>query len=190
MHNNVHRNEVNMRTTIHKVIWVWNFDKEEKWLNEMAAKGLCLVSVGLFRYEFEDCEPGEYQIRMQMLENRPNHPESQKYMEFLEGTNVEHVGSCLRWAYFRKKTADGEFEIFSDNESRVKYLTQVIRFIALLTFFNLYIGVYNTYLAIAHNNVINYIGFVNIAISFFAAFGIFKLMKKRDNLKREGQVFE
>lgn len=179
-----------MRTTIHKVIWIWNFDKEEKWLNEMAAKGLCLVSVGLFRYDFEECEPGEYQIRMQMLENRPNHPESQKYMEFLEETNAEHVGSVLRWAYFRKKTADGEFEIFSDNESRVKYLTQVIRFIALLTFFNLYIGVYNTYLAIAHNNVINYIGFVNIAISFFAAFGIFKLMKKRDNLKKEGQVFE
>ncbi len=25
---------------------VWDFDKEEKWLNEMAAKGLALTSVG------------------------------------------------------------------------------------------------------------------------------------------------
>ena len=52
-----------------QIFWAWNFDKEEKWLNEMAAKGLCLISVGLFRYDFEDCEPGEYQIRMQLLKN-------------------------------------------------------------------------------------------------------------------------
>ena len=112
MRSNVHRNEVNMRTTIHKAIWIWNFDKEEKWLNEMAAKGFCLVSVGLFRYEFEDCEPGEYQICMQMLENHPNHPESRKYMEFLEETNVEHVGSVLRWAYFRKRQSTENLNFF------------------------------------------------------------------------------
>ena len=44
-----------MRRTIRKWFWVWNFDKEEQWLNEMAAKGLCLVSVGFCKYEFEDC---------------------------------------------------------------------------------------------------------------------------------------
>ena len=190
MRNNVRRNEVNMRTTIHKVIWVWNFDKEEKWLNEMAAKGLCLVSVGLCRYDFEECNPGEYQIRMQLLENLPSNPESRKYMEFLESTNVEHIGSVLRWVYLRKKTADGDFELFSDNESRVKYLTQVIRFISVLTFFCLYIGAYNIFLAIKFSNVINYIGFVNIVIALFAAFGIARLRRKRSKLKKEGQLFE
>lgn len=49
-----------MRKIIHKAIFAWNFDKEEKWLNEMAAKGLCLISVGFCKYEFEDCEPGEF----------------------------------------------------------------------------------------------------------------------------------
>lgn len=190
MHNNVHGKEVNMRTTIHKVIWVWNFDKEEKWLNEMAAKGLCLVSVGLCRYDFEECNPGEYQIRMQLLENLPSNPESRKYMEFLESTNVEHIGSVLRWVYLRKKTTDGDFELFSDNESRVRYLTQVIRFISVIAFLSLYIGAYNIFLAITLNNMINYIGFVNIAIAVFAAFGILRLRKKRNNLKREGQLFE
>jgi hypothetical protein len=34
------------------LFWVWDFDKEEKWLNEMAAKGLSLVSVGFYKYEF------------------------------------------------------------------------------------------------------------------------------------------
>ena len=35
-----------MRRIIKKLFFVWDFDKEEKWLNEMAAKGLCLVSTG------------------------------------------------------------------------------------------------------------------------------------------------
>ncbi|MBQ3859711.1 MAG: DUF2812 domain-containing protein, partial [Clostridia bacterium] len=51
-----------MRTTVRKWFWGWDFDKEEAWLNEMAAKGLALVSVGLGRYEFEETEPGEYRV--------------------------------------------------------------------------------------------------------------------------------
>lgn len=53
-----------MRTVIHKVFFAWDFDKEERWLNEMAAKGFVLVAVGLCRYEFEDCIPGGYKIRI------------------------------------------------------------------------------------------------------------------------------
>ena len=179
-----------MRTTIHKVFWAWNFDKEEKWLNEMAAKGLCLISVGLFRYDFEDCEPGEYQIRMQLLKNLPGNPESRKYIEFLESTNIEHIGSIAPWVYFRKKTADGKFELFSDIESRIKHLTLIINTILFLAVLNLLSGIYNISLAIAFHNTFNYIGLVNIAIAFFIAFGILKLRKKRSTLKKESQLFE
>ena len=28
-----------MRKKVYKWIWAWNFDKEEKWLNEMSDKG-------------------------------------------------------------------------------------------------------------------------------------------------------
>lgn len=75
-----------MRKSIHKLFWVWDFDKEEKWLNEMAAKGLCLISVGFCKYEFEDCRPGEYSVRTERLEHHPDHPESVRYMSFLEET--------------------------------------------------------------------------------------------------------
>ena len=34
-----------MRKTIRKWFWTWDFEKEEKWLNEMAAQGLALVGV-------------------------------------------------------------------------------------------------------------------------------------------------
>ncbi len=181
-----------MRKTIHKAFLVWNFDKEEKWLNEMAAKGLCLVSVGFCRYEFEDCEPGEYKICLQLLENLPGYPESQKYIEFLESTGAEHIGSCMRWVYFRKKTASGEFELFSDNASRVKYLSLVINFIAVLTIANLLAGISNVFLIGMGMEVtpINYLGFVNIALGIWGTLGNIRLIKKRKKLKQDGQLYE
>ena len=51
------------RKTITKWFWVWQFEKEEEWLNEMAANGWVLESVGFCRYSFVRCEPGEYTVR-------------------------------------------------------------------------------------------------------------------------------
>ena len=48
-------------------MWVWQWQKEENWINAMAAKGLLLTEVGFCRYEFEEGEPGAYQYCMQML---------------------------------------------------------------------------------------------------------------------------
>ena len=71
-----------MRRVIKKLFWIWDFDKEEQWLNAMSAKGLCLISVGFGKYEFEDCVPGEYKICLQLLEKSPKHPEMQKSFYF------------------------------------------------------------------------------------------------------------
>lgn len=84
----------------------------------MAQKGLALVSVGFCTYTFEECVPSEYSVRLELLENPPVHPKSRHYIEFLEETGAEYLGSTARWAYFRKKT--GEFKLFSDNVSRMK----------------------------------------------------------------------
>ena len=69
-----------MRKVIKKFFWAWEYEKEEKWLNEMAAKGLALVDYSIFRYSFEPCEPGEYTFKIQLLEHNPNHPESEQYI--------------------------------------------------------------------------------------------------------------
>ena len=115
-----------MRRTIRKWFWVWNFDKEEKWLNEMAAKGLALVGVGFAKYEFEESLPGEYAVHFELLQHSKSHPESENYIRFIEETGAEQVGNYLRWVYFRKKTADGPFALFSDNASRITHLKRII----------------------------------------------------------------
>ena len=179
-----------MRTTIRKLFFIWNFDKEEKWLNEMAAKGLALVSVGFCKYEFEDCNPGEYKVCLQLLDKQPQHPESRKYIAFLEEAGVEHVGSFTRWVYFRRKNTDGEFQLFSDNASKAKYLSTILSFLALIVGLNLYIGLYNLFLVFFLDSSFNYIGIVNLLIGILGIPGTIKLWKKRNRLKKESQLFE
>ena len=179
-----------MRQIIRKWFWVWDFEKEEKWLNEMAAKGLSLVSVGFCKYEFEDSMPGEYKICLQLLNKMPLHPESKKYIEFLETTGAEHVGSFIRWVYFRKKATEGDFELFSDNDSRLKYLSGVISFVSLITVTNWMVGINNVFIATSFSSPMNYAGILNLLIGLVGTRGVIRLMKKRKKMKQEGQLFE
>ena len=179
-----------MRRTVKKLFFIWNFDKEERWLNEMAAKGLSLISVGFCRYEFEDCLPGEFKICLQLLEKHPRNPEMQKYIEFMEQTGAEQVGSYTRWVYFRRKADLGEFQLFSDNTSRVKYLTGILNFITLIVGLNLFIGLYNLLLVFFLSSTLNCVGLLNLAIGLLGIPGTVKLWKKRNRMKKESQLFE
>ena len=115
-----------MKKVVHKWFWAWSFEKEEKWLNEMAAKGLVLSSVDFCKYVFEDSLPDQYNVRLELLENAPTHPESEKYIRFLEETGAEHVGSVNRWIYLRRPAEMGPFDLFSDNASRVRHLGRIL----------------------------------------------------------------
>ena len=179
-----------MRTTIRKLFWVWEFEKEEKWLNEMAAKGLALVSVGFCRYDFEDCEPGEYTFKLELLKENPAHPESRKYIEFLETTGAEHVGSYLSWIYLRKKKELGEFELFSDLQSRINHLSRMIHLMLLIGGINLFAGSYNLILYFLIGEPISLLGLINIALFVFIFLGGISLWKKREKLKKEQLLFE
>lgn len=179
-----------MRKTIKKLFWAWEFEKEEAWLNEMAARGLCLVAVGWCRYEFEDCQPGEYGIRLELLENRPDHPESVKYLEFLESTGAEHVGSYMRWVYLKKKKSDGEFALFSDNSTRIRHLSRVMQLLLVLGLLNLAAGAYNLFLLFLLDSRVNSLGLINLAVGVFVMAGYARLHKQRTRLKAEQQLFE
>ena len=179
-----------MKHTVHKWFWAWDFDKEEAWLNEMADKGLCLVSVGFCTYEFEECKPGEYRFCLQLLEQMPSHAQSKHYIEFLESTGAEHVGSLFRWAYFRQKAADGEFALFSDNASRVKHLSGIIALIAVITAANWLIGFSNLSLVFRSPESMGYAGLLNLGVALLGTFGCIRLTQKRKNLQQDSHLFE
>lgn len=114
-----------MKYTAWKIFTIGAYEKEEKWLNEMSAKGMMLTDVGLFRYVFEEGTPGEYIYRLELLNHLPSNAECIAYIKFLEETGVEYVGSLLRWVYFRKKSEDGSFELYSDITSKIRHYKRV-----------------------------------------------------------------
>ena len=127
---------------------------------------------------------------MQLLDKMPRHPESKKYIDFLETTGAEQVGSFTRWVYFRKKATEGDFELFSDNDSRLKYLSSVISFVSLITVGNWIAGINNVFIATTFPSPINYVGILNLLIGLVGTWGIIRLMRKRKKMKQEGQLFE
>lgn len=146
-----------MKHTIYKVFTVAEFEKEENWLNEMSAKGLQLTDIGFCRYVFEEGIHGEYVYRLELLENMPTHPESIAYIRFMEEMGVEHVGSILRWVYFRKKASDTPFDLYSDLDSRIRHFRRINLLCNWLIGINLVVGVINL-LLFAGNIMSRYMG--------------------------------
>ncbi len=107
-----------MEKTVRKKFFIWEYEKEEKWLNEMSAEGWQLVHASLFKYKFEQGEPNEYEYKLELLDKDTKSKESKAYMDFLQETNVELVGEVSSWIYLRKRKTEGGFE--DDNRSVAK----------------------------------------------------------------------
>ena len=131
----------------------WDFEKEESWLNEMAARGLNLVRYSLGSYHFEQDEPGKWIYRIELLPSRPRSEPGRKYLSFLRGTAVEIVSTHLRWVYLRRPAALGPFELFSDLESRIGHYRRV------LTLFTVILA---ALVAVSVNNILSAAGSVGL----------------------------
>ena len=88
-----------MKHVVHKAMW--DYEKEEQWLNEMSAKGLAFTDYTWCRYVFAEAPANQYIYRIELLEYIPSHPESQTYLRFLEENGVVVVSSYMRWVYLR-----------------------------------------------------------------------------------------
>ena len=180
-----------MRTTIRKWFWAWEFEEEEKWLADMAAQGKALVSARYATYEFEDGAPGEYAVRLEMLEHAPDSAEGRQYIEFVESTGAEYVGKVMKWVYFRKKTADGPFELHGDNATRLKHLKRIIALLRPLAVVNVGLAGYNLCVGIGLTSPMNVVcSMLSVAVAVLMGVGMVKLNDKKLRLEKESQLFE
>ena len=183
-----------MRHTVYKLLWGWEYEKEEQWLNEMAARGKALVSIGLCKYIFEDTEPGEYTVKIELLDSMASSPRSKSYIRFLEETGAEHVGSIFRWIYIRKKASYGALDLYSDIGSKIRYMKRLQAFFISLTIFELFIGVMNLAIGFLPHNQVNrmnlYMGILLLFIAVMCAIAVVSHTKKLRILQRENQIRE
>lgn len=166
------------RMTIKKWIWVWDFDKEERWLNSMAQQGWVLDRLGFCRYEFVRCEPGEYIVRLEMREHDAD------YLSFMADTGAEYVGRMVKWIYFRRKAEFGPFDIFSDLDSRLAHLKKISWMLRVVGIANLVIGLANSL-----NPVVN-MGWINLLCATLLMYALGRIEGKEEALERDRLLME
>lgn len=169
---------MNERKIIYKWFWVWDFEKEERWLNQMAMEGWALVSVGFSKYIFERCQPGDYIIRLEM------HDADSEYISFMNELGAEYLGNVFKWMYLRRKAQFGEFDVFSDIDSRIRHIDNISKLLTIVCTFNLIVGVTNSF------NPVAPIGFINLLAAALLAYGIGRLHGKKESLQKDRQLFE
>lgn len=160
--------------TVHKWFWVWQFEEEERWLNEMALQGWALESVGFCTYTFLSCRPGEYLIRLEM------HDGDEGYFSFMQELGAEYVGRFMNWRYFRRKTELGSFDLFSDIDSRIAHLDRIGKMLTAIGALNLISGL----------NPSNHLSWVNLLCCALLTYCLGRIHGKKEALAKERLLHE
>ena len=163
-----------------------NFKKEEQWLNKMAATGLNLISYKFGRYTFEEGLPGEYIYRLELLKGEPTDEQSSEYLAFMEESGVECVDTYMNWAFFRKKAADGPFEIYSDFESKIAHYKRAAYLLGTVLGVNLFIALFNVTIS-QYNMYLSIVGFI-IFVLFMPIF--ISYLRKINDLKKKQALYD
>lgn len=155
-----------MKLTKHKLFF--NYQREEQWINGMAADGWHLIDFKYIKYTFEKDEPGKYDYRIELLEDQPTSEKGKEYLEFMEEAGIECVTTYSNWAYFRKEATGEPFEIYTDYESRKKHLTRIITTLTIVLLMNLLFAIYNTFInTVSSLNIVKYVSILNWLVVVF-----------------------
>ncbi len=114
-----------MKKTIFRLYYVWQWEKEEQWLNTMSNDGWQLAHATIGKYQFVTGKPSEYTYRLELLDKKLKSPESASYLNFLKETGIEMVGKCKSWIYLRSKTGDSGFEPSNKTLYELSHLLKV-----------------------------------------------------------------
>lgn len=113
----------------------YDADRGTAWLNEMAAKGYSMTRFFAGFFTFEPCEPGEYLYQIDFSSKLFSVPED--YREFMEETGVEVIQPWGPWIFLRKKASEGNFQLYSDVDSQIKYYTKIRNMFKIVTLLEL-----------------------------------------------------
>ena len=163
-----------------------DYEKEEKWVNEMANKGWHLADFHIGYYKFEKGAPGQYIYRNEMLIHLKTKEQMNDYLEFLNQTGVELVKKRGLWAYFRKEAADGPFTLYSDTSSKLAYLNRIFLLFFFLFLLNFFFGI--TKLGNRYDYTVM-LGSLNVLAAILLFIAIVKVRRRISHLKKNLNLF-
>lgn len=129
---------------VYRLFTAGEYDKREQWLNEMCKKGYALKNFNFIKYEFQQCEPGQYYYCVELIENLTCNPNHDDYINFLRDEwGVDYVASNNNWVVFKRDSIRGKFSLFSNKISKIAYFKRILSFRMFLIFLLLLIGTMN-----------------------------------------------
>ena len=189
-----------MRRVVHKLFWIWQLEKEQAWVNEMASHGYALEHAGRLRFEFDETEPDKYIYKEIFLKGWGESAENIKYFRFLEEMGIKVVcyinypGTC--WVYTRalKKDYPDGIELYSDIDSKITYQKVMAAYMILVIaltlaggLLNLWMGLFNGHLFMPLNFIV---GLLVLALCVAATVAEIKSLVKLSRLKKERKLHE
>lgn len=166
--------------------------KEEKWINDMSAKGWHLTNYNYRFYTFEKGEPDEYTYRCDLLDNFGFGKAAKEYIEFVESTGAEKVFKRLHWVYFRQHRDLGPFELYSDATSKLSYINRMLTLYGTVIFLNVISAFANGGLSFTDSGLRmnSFLSGVNSGITAVLLIPTVGLWLRRRKLKKKLTLFE
>ena len=169
-----------------------DFEKEEKWINEMSKQGWHLEKFFLYHYTFRKGEPEKYIYRNEFLSGLKEN-EKNEYFDFLRESGIEVVHTFGFWSYFRKATVEGPFELYTDAKSKISYYNRIFNIFLLLFITNLVMAIEN--ITISKNGYSisaanSSAGLLSFAVAILLFIPTLKIYQRKKELMRQQQFFE
>jgi hypothetical protein len=192
-----------MRRVIHKIFWIWQLEKEQAWINEMASHGYSLEHAGRLTFEFEETEPDKYIYKEIFLKGWGESAENVKYFKFLEEMGIKVVcyinypGTC--WVYIRalKEEYPNGIELYSDIDSKINYQKVMAGYLIFVIVFTLFASLLN--LSVVVNSLVRHGMFMMLnaaatgicsALCIAAVIATVKAFVNIGKLKKERKIHE
>lgn len=169
-----------------------DYEKEEKWINEMAAQGWHLEKFSFGRFTFTKGEPGAFIYRNEFISGMST-KEMKDYFEFLKDSGITIINELGGWVYMKKAAVEGPFEIYTDTKSKIAYYKRMLNIFLLLFFVNVWAAVMNisVFWDKAKTGFISpAIGVFNIVVALLIALPIIKIIQRKRELEKKQQFFE
>ena len=192
-----------MRRVIHKIFWIWQLEKEQAWINEMALHGYSLEHAGRLTFEFDETEPGKYIYKEIFLKGWGESVENIKYFRFLEEMGIKVVcyinypGTC--WVYtraLREDYPDG-IELYSDIDSKINYQKVMAGYMIFVTVATLFASVLNLSIVLKYLAEYNMLMPLNLICAVFisvlfvcSVIAVIKAFVNIGKLKKERKLHE
>ncbi len=171
---------------VFNIFLIWQEDKEERWLREMALKGWHLIDFTVFMYIFIKGDPEDYVYKLDYkVSCNSDLPE---YINIFQEAGWEHVTQFLGWHYFRTKAEGSRTpDIYSDNESRIQkyqsllYVIYVVTFANVFNIINMFFGTIDIFPYAF--NAYTIIRIISLGLFGLLGYSIYRIKRKINDLK-------